>query len=86
VAAAGCTVHTTGRATTEVLMDLLRLSRGEAGFVIGVPLAWAVLLLFHPGGTGKEIYADLDGDGTRMLIVHVGTMVFIPSLPRPSTC
>ena len=27
-----------------------RVSRSEAAFVIGVPLAWAVLLLFHPSG------------------------------------
>ncbi len=46
--------------------------------MIGVPIAWAVLLLFHPGGAGDQIYADLNGDGTRMLVVHVGTMVFIP--------
>ena len=59
-------------------MGLPRLTRWEAAFVIGVPIAWAILLLFHPGGDGKNIYVDLNGDGTRMLIVHVGTMVFIP--------
>ena len=59
-------------------MGVPRLSRREAAFVIGVPIAWAVLLLFHPGGEGDQIYADLDGDGTRMLIVHVGMMAFIP--------
>jgi hypothetical protein len=61
-------------------MSLPRLSRAEIAFVIGVPLAWAVLLLFHPGGEGDQIYADLDGDGTRMLVVHVGTLIFIPLL------
>jgi hypothetical protein len=61
-------------------MSLPRLSRAEMAFVIGVPLAWAVLLLFHPGGEGDQIYADLDGDGTRMLVVHVGTLIFIPLL------
>ena len=59
-------------------MGLPRLKRWEAAFVIGVPIAWAILLLFHPGGDGKNIFVDLNGDGTRMLIVHVGTMVFIP--------
>ena len=54
------------------------ISRAEIGFLVGVPLAWAVLLLFHPGGEGDQIYADLNGDGTRMLVVHVGMMVFIP--------
>jgi hypothetical protein len=53
-------------------------SRPELAFLVGVPLAWAILLLFHPGGEGDQIYADLDGDGTRMLVVHVGTLVFIP--------
>jgi hypothetical protein len=59
-------------------MALPRLTRAEMAFIIGVPLAWAVLLLFHPGGEGDQIYADLDGDGTRMLVVHVGTLIFIP--------
>jgi hypothetical protein len=58
----------------------LRLSRLEVAFVVGVPIAWAILLLFHPGGSGTQIYADLNGDGTRMIAVHVGMMVFIPLL------
>jgi hypothetical protein len=49
-------------------------------FAIGVPIAWALLLLLHPGGEGDSIYADVNGDGTRLLVVHVGTMVFIPLL------
>ena len=48
--------------------------------MIGVPIAWAVLLLFHPGGEADSIYASLDGDGTRMIAVHVGMMIFIPLL------
>ena len=59
-------------------MGLPRFTRSEAAFIIGMPIAWAVLLLFHPGGEGDQVYSDLDGDGTRMLVVHVGTMVFIP--------
>jgi hypothetical protein len=54
------------------------LSRRQAALVIGIPIAWGVLLVFHPGGDGTRIYADLDGDGTRMLVVHLGTMLFIP--------
>ncbi len=61
-------------------MSPLRLSRSEVAFVVGVPIAWAILLLFHPGGDGTQIYADLRGDGTRMLVVHVGMMIFIPLL------
>jgi hypothetical protein len=60
-------------------MDSARFSRGELAFLIGVPLAWAVLLLFHPGGEG-DIYPALRDDVTRWLVVHVGTMVFIPLL------
>jgi hypothetical protein len=47
-------------------------------FLIGVPLAWAILLLFHPGGEGDQIYQDIDDKVTRWQVVHVGMMVFIP--------
>jgi hypothetical protein len=59
-------------------MDVPRVSRGEAAFMIGVPLAWAVLLLFHPKGEGDQIYADLQDQVTAALVVHVGMMLFIP--------
>jgi hypothetical protein len=58
-------------------MDSARFSRGEFAFLIGVPLAWAVLLLFHPTGEG-DIYPAVRDDVTRWLVVHVGTMLFIP--------
>ena len=61
-------------------MSPLQLSRSEVAFVVGVPIAWAILLLFHPGGEASQVYASLDGDGTRMIVVHVGTMIFIPLL------
>jgi hypothetical protein len=47
-------------------------------FLVGVPLAWAVLLLFHPGGEGKDLYGDLQDQVTRMFVVHIGMLVFIP--------
>ncbi len=47
-------------------------------FLIGVPLAWAVLLLFHPGGEGDEIYQELHDKVNRWMVVHVGMMLFIP--------
>src|SRR5687767_13267610 len=53
-------------------MDLPHFSRREAAFIIGVPIAWAVLLLFHPGGDGTSIYADLTDNVTPMLVVHIG--------------
>ena len=53
-------------------------SRAEAAFVVGVPLAWAVLLLFHP--TGDDYYDVISDRVTPWLVVHLGTMVFIPLL------
>jgi hypothetical protein len=59
-------------------MGVPRLTRNEAAFVIGVPIAWAILLLFHPGGEGDAIYADLHDKTTEMLVVHVGMLIFLP--------
>jgi hypothetical protein len=59
-------------------MDRPSVSRSEAAFVIGVPLAWAVLLLFHPGGDPDEIYLSLRDQVTAWLVVHIGMMLFIP--------
>ena len=59
-------------------MDSPRLSRDLLAFLIGVPLAWAVLLLFHPGGDGKEIYLDVQDSVTAFMVVHLGMLVFIP--------
>lgn len=55
-----------------------RFSSTELAFLIGVPFLWAVLLLFHPGGDGTEIYRDAEDDVTRFLVVHLGMMLFIP--------
>ena len=49
----------------------------EVAFLIGVPLLWGVLLLFHPGGTGEEIYLDARDNVTAFMVVHVGMMLFI---------
>src|SRR5918994_1835235 len=55
-------------------------SPGELAFLIGVPLLWGILLLFHPGGgEGTEItYMDLQDKVTAWLVVHIGMMLFIP--------
>jgi hypothetical protein len=50
----------------------------ELAFLIGVPLLWAILLLFHPGGEGDQIYLDARDVVTRFLVVHIGMMLFIP--------
>ena len=55
-------------------------TRAEAAFLVGVPLAWAVLLLFHPTGDGDEYYPIISGSVTPWLVVHLGTMLFIPLL------
>jgi hypothetical protein len=44
---------------------------------IGVPLAWAVLLWFHPDVDPDHVYADLRDDVVAYQVVHVGTLVFI---------
>lgn len=53
-------------------------SRAELAFLVGVPLLWGILLLFHPGGEGDEIYLDVQDNVTRFLVVHIGMMFFIP--------
>jgi hypothetical protein len=50
----------------------------ELAFLIGVPLLWGILLLFHPGGDGTEIYLDAKDKVTAFLVVHIGMMLFIP--------
>ncbi len=51
----------------------------EIAFLVGIPLAWAVLLLFHPTGGGEAVtYADVQDQVTAWLVVHLGMMVFIP--------
>ena len=59
-------------------MQRRALSRQHLIFVLALPLAWAVLLLFHPGGEGDQIYQDLHDKVTRWMVVHIGMMIFIP--------
>jgi hypothetical protein len=52
-------------------MDSPRFSRDQLALLIGVPLAWAVLLLFHPTGEGESItYAELQDQVTRWMVVR----------------
>src|SRR5688572_18812789 len=52
--------------------------RGQLAFLIGIPLAWAVLLWFHPDVPDPDnVYAGLRDDATAYQIVHVGTLIFI---------
>jgi hypothetical protein len=53
-------------------------SRREVAFLVAIPLAWGLLLLLHPSGDASSIYADIHDEVTEMLVVHVGTLFFIP--------
>jgi hypothetical protein len=55
-----------------------RLSRDLLAFLIGVPLAWAVLLMFHPGGEATDVYGSARDDVTAFLVVHLGMLLFVP--------
>jgi hypothetical protein len=46
-------------------------------FLLAVPLAWAVLLMFHPAPDPDDIYGSLRDESTQWLVVHVGTLLFI---------
>jgi hypothetical protein len=54
-----------------------RFSRLQLAWLIGVPLAWAVLLWFHPDVDRNDVYGDLRDHVVTYVIVHVGTLVFI---------
>jgi hypothetical protein len=54
-----------------------RFTRPLIAFAIAVPLAWAVLLWFHPDVDPNHVYTDLRDDVVAYQIVHVGTLVFI---------
>jgi hypothetical protein len=54
-------------------------TRTGIALLVGIPLAWAVLLLFHPTGGGEAVtYADVQDQVTAWLVVHIGMMLFIP--------
>jgi hypothetical protein len=48
----------------------------EVAFLVGVPLLWGILLLFHP--VGDDFYAAIADNLTRWMTVHLGSMLFIP--------
>ncbi len=58
-------------------MELSRLSHRDRIFIIGVPVAWAVLLLFHPVGDG-DFYPIIHDKLVAWQAVHIGMMIFIP--------
>jgi hypothetical protein len=49
----------------------------KLAFLIGVPLAWAVLLWFHPSVAADDVYGSLRDEVVTYQVVHIGTLVFI---------
>jgi hypothetical protein len=49
----------------------------ELAFIVGVPAAWAILLLFHPMGDG-DFSEIIDGNVTAWITVHLGMGIFVP--------
>lgn len=54
-----------------------RFTRPFVAFAIGVPLAWAVLLWFHPDVDPDNVLGTLRDDVVAYVVVHVGTLVGI---------
>jgi len=55
-----------------------RWDRRKGAFLLGVPAAWAVLLLLHPTGDGRLVYPVISEQLGRWQAVHVGMAIFIP--------
>ena len=58
-------------------MDSRRFTLQQLVLLIGVPLAWALLLLFHAAPGSDDVYASLRDRVTTWQIVHVGTLLCI---------
>jgi hypothetical protein len=52
-------------------------SAPELAFMLGVPAAWGILLLFHPLGDG-DFSEIIDGNVTAWITVHLGMGIFVP--------
>ena len=59
-------------------MDSPRFSRDLLAFLIGVPLAWAVLFDVPSGWRGIGRLRIRPRDVTAFLVVHLGMLLFIP--------
>ena len=58
-------------------MDSRRFTLQQLVFLIGAPLGWALLLLFHAAPGPDDVYASLRDGVTTWQIVHVGTLLCI---------
>ena len=54
-----------------------RFTRPFVAFAIGMPLAWAVLLWFHPNVDPDDVLGSLRNDVVTYQVVHIGTLVGI---------
>lgn len=63
---------------TPTATDRRTFSPPELVFLIGVPMAWGILLLFHPLGEPGDFYPTIDGHVTAWLTVHIGMGIFVP--------
>lgn len=52
-------------------------SVAEIAFLIGMPIAWGVLLWFHPSTDPDDIYGGLRDEVVTYQLVHAGTLIFI---------
>lgn len=55
-----------------------RWGRREATLLLGLPLAWAILLTFHPTGEGDLVFPVISAQLGTWQVVHVGMVAFIP--------
>ena len=58
-------------------IELRPFTRAQIAVLVGVPLAWAALLWFHPDVAPDRVYEDLRDQVGTYLVVHVGTLCFI---------
>jgi hypothetical protein len=58
-------------------MNSTTFTRRRLAFVLGVPLAWALLLMFHGPGPVDGVYETLHDETTKWLLVHFGTLPLI---------
>jgi hypothetical protein len=54
--------------------------RRRLALLVGVPIAWAIVLLFHPTGDGTEVFPVVDGQLGAWMVVHLTMVAFIPLL------
>ena len=48
------------------------------GLLLGLPVAWAFLLLFHPTGEGNLVFPIISEQLGKWQTVHIGMVLFIP--------